>query len=153
MVSIHLEKYQSHWKPSPNRGENLKYLKPPPRNFPEPEKIATFQGSLWGSGPVVFVPVGFVPLLVSPVFASERGELGARPCWKKYQRCSFRRSSERLEMLRPPKKALIIQGTFRVVQWFIPEKTRGGYWNTTVDGEVKSQTTNHRLDGATTRPK
>ena len=33
MVSTHLEKNQSKWESSPNRGEKLKkYLKPPPRN-------------------------------------------------------------------------------------------------------------------------
>ena len=26
-----IEKYQSNWKSSPNRGETRKYLKPPPR--------------------------------------------------------------------------------------------------------------------------
>ena len=29
-----LEKYQSKWESSPNRGENKKYLKPPPRLLP-----------------------------------------------------------------------------------------------------------------------
>ena len=29
-----IEKYESNWESSPNRGENKKYLKPPPRlNF------------------------------------------------------------------------------------------------------------------------
>ena len=32
MVSTHLKKYSSNWTSCPNRGENKRYLKPPPRN-------------------------------------------------------------------------------------------------------------------------
>ena len=40
-----LEKYESNWKSSPNRGENKKYLKPPPR------KTLGMEGSLLGKIP------------------------------------------------------------------------------------------------------
>ena len=37
------EKYESKWESSPNRGENKKYLKPPPRQFPNLEFMVSDQ--------------------------------------------------------------------------------------------------------------
>ena len=74
VVSTHFEKYESNWKSSPNRGENRKYLKPPPslsihysstiylplpvHNFPPQKKTESISLIVLNIYNGVFTPMG-----------------------------------------------------------------------------------------------
>ena len=67
------KEYKSNWKPSPNRGENKKYLKPPPRyvyGF-KPFMFHGFSGWLW----VVSYVVGWFQANISMYKPTYRGSI------------------------------------------------------------------------------